>query len=206
MGRIKTSTFFIAGIVLGSGLQTGGGGSSATQLTSGGFWPNGPMDKNANAFSFPVGSANRVQCSEFIQPYPGFVVSVVKAFVFAGTGSMEIGVFDSSGSLLANSSTVTAPGETVNNFTLSTTLLAGALYSICYTSNQSADQFFGPNAAFVTDIANNGTSGAGLHVYFCSNPSTTMAGTTLMPATCGTRTSPGNSGANGLPAFYIGAT
>lgn len=179
----------------------GGGGTPIKQP----WWVFG-ASINSAAYSFPVGTINRVHCSNVTAPYPGVIVSKLYAYLGAGTGNTAIGIYDSSGSLLTNggSTTANAPGAVPVGYTFSTpfNLTAGTVYGICYTGDTTTDKFYGTYGSYFTDIVNNGLSTTNLSTYYCSNIST---GTTTLtfPPTCGTKTTPGSASGASYPGFYI---
>jgi hypothetical protein len=168
----------------------GGGGGSTPAAVSASYWPFGGMVTFTTTET--VGVANRVHYYEFIVPYPGMVVSalgIYTNFAAGDQGAMAWGIYSSTCTLLANSTTFTGTGnQNPREFTFTPVTLAPGKYFVAFTSDITTTQFYGAmTGQYAPELMQ---SDAVNHVFYGSNLSTTTAGVTTLPATCGTKTAP----------------
>jgi hypothetical protein len=180
----------------------GGGGTPIAMAWNplGGF--------NVGSGSETEGSANRVHYFEILVPYPGVIVSKLSVYTYGSlgdAGAMVFGFYDSSCNLVTNGTSATVTGtasQQVREFTFSPSVtLNSGKYFLAFSSDNIDTRFYGSNLGqYGTDLL--GTDAVN-HIFWGANLSTTTAGVTTLPSTCGTHTSPGSYSSFTFPGVVV---
>lgn len=206
--RAGASDFVVGGHVLMSYDGTLSPPDGGWRILSGGGTTYTPPAPQSSAVFLPFGgiyasastvgllsSANQVAYMPIYIPAPGLALSGIKVFATTAgnAGAMAFALYDKTCALLATSSTVTGNGtQSAIDFAISYSAAGGAYYLAFSSDDVNGGKFFSASNDFdgyYGFVINAGESSSTYKLFRGSNASTTTAGVTSFPSTCGsTRT------------------
>jgi hypothetical protein len=170
-------------------VMTGGSSTTDTPIDNGSWFPYGGLDAAISVFTTPP-AANKVWYYQIEVPRPGRVVRNIKSFSAVGSTNVAWGIYDSSCNIVVQGHG-TGPGQNFLNIAVTPTTLTPAIYYIALSADGSQNYFMSgfDGSGYGAGLTNLGLSSSTYRIFEGQNVSTTSAGVTTLPSSCGaTRT------------------